>query len=73
MSQSERQYSPTAQQVLAFLQGRPGEYFTSDDICEQTDLSTSQAQVALETLANDGVIDKEQLASGRSEYAYRQR
>lgn len=72
MSQRGEQYSPTIQQVLAFMRNHPGEYFTPEDVCEQTDCATSQARMALETLARDGVVDKEQTAGG-VEYAYRKR
>ncbi len=73
MTQSGRQYSPTVNQILAFMQQHPGDYFTPEDVCEQTDCSTAQARIALETLANDGVIAKEPGTSGHDEYVYRQR
>jgi predicted transcriptional regulator len=71
MTQHERQYSPTVQSVLTLLQQHPGEYFTAEDVCEHTDCSTGQAQLALDTLANDGLVTKEPGSSGHPEYAYR--
>lgn len=65
-------YSPTAQQVLTFLRNHPGALFTAEDICERTDCSTTQARMALDTLARDGMIDREQTASGVDGYVYRQ-
>ncbi len=73
MSQREGQYGPTIQQVLTFMRNHAGEYFTPEDVCEQTDCTTSQARMALETLARDGVINKERTASGVDEYVYRKR
>ena len=50
---------PTAQKVLELLRQNPGTLYSADDVCEQADCSTSQAQIALETLANEGLVEKQ--------------
>lgn len=73
MTQQGRQYSPTVQHILTFLQQHPGDYFAPEDVCEQTDCTTTQARMALETLAQDGVITKAPGGSGHDEYVYQPR
>ncbi len=71
MTQCRGRYGLTAQKVLIFLRDHPGELFTAEDICEQTDCPTTQAPIALETLAQAGVIDREQMVGGRAAYKFR--
>ncbi len=71
MIQCSGGYGLTAQQVLIFLRDHPGELFTAEDICEQTDCPTTHARIALETLARTGVIDREQMVGGRAAYRFR--
>ncbi len=73
MTQHERQYSPTVTHILNFLQQHPGDYFAPEDVCEQTDCSTSQARLALETLARDGIVTKASGTGGHDEYVYHPR
>ncbi len=68
---TENQLSPTAQKVLALLQQNPGTPHTADDVCEVADCSTGQAQVALEVLANSGLIERQQSAAGTTTYVAR--
>ncbi len=52
------QLSPTAQKVLQILQQNPGVPYTADDICEQADCSTGQAQIALDAIARAGLAER---------------
>jgi DNA-binding GntR family transcriptional regulator len=72
MTQSEHRDSSTIDQVLAFIRNHPAEPIRPEEICERTGISTTKVREALETLANDGVIDRQHVASGRDEYIYRQ-
>jgi predicted transcriptional regulator len=68
---TENQLSPTAQKVLTLLQQNPGTPHSADDVCEVADCSTGQAQSVLESLANAGLIERQQGASGRPTYVAR--
>jgi predicted transcriptional regulator len=65
---TENQLSPTAQKVLALLRQNSGTPHTANDVCEVADCSTGQAQSVLETLANAGLIERQQGASGQAVY-----
>ncbi len=65
------QLGPTAQKVLDYLQKNRGTPFVADDVCEMVDCSTTQAQTALESLANAGLIERQQSASGLVTYMAR--
>lgn len=62
---------PTSQKVLELLKQNRGAPHAADDVCEVADCSTGQAQVALETLANAGLIERQQGASGKTTYVAR--
>lgn len=70
---SQKEYGIITQKVLTFLRTHPGEFFTAQDTCKQTGCTTTQARMALESLAQDGVIDKQQTVGGRDEYIYPKR
>ncbi len=57
---AETQLGPSAQKVLAHLQANRGMAFAASDVCEAVDCSTSEAQTALETLAQAGLVEREQ-------------
>jgi len=65
------QLGPTAQKVLELLRQNRGTPHAADDVCEVADCSTSQAQVALESLANAGLIERREAASGAVSYVAR--
>ena len=65
------QLGPTAQKVLALLQENRGTPYAPDDICELADCSTGQAQIALESLADAGQVERQQTAGGRVTYVAR--
>jgi predicted transcriptional regulator len=65
------QLGPTAQKVLALLQENRGIAYTADDLCEMVDCGTTQAQTALEILANAGMVERQQSAAGRPTYVAR--
>ncbi len=73
MGQSEGPYGRITHQVLTFLRTHPGERFTAGDVAQQTGCTPTQARMALDTLARDGVIDREQQANGADRYVYRPR
>ncbi len=60
--------SPTAQKVLDLLQQNAGTPYTAGDVCEVADCSTGQAQIALDTLANAGLIERQVSSSGAATY-----
>lgn len=62
---------PTAQKVLDLLQQSRGTPHAAGDVCEVADCSTGQAQIALETLADAGLIERTQGASGTVTYVAR--
>ena len=62
------QLSPTAQKVLDLLQQNQGMPYSANDVCEVADCSTGQAQVALDVLANAGLIERKQNAVGTVTY-----
>ncbi len=68
---AEVQLGPTAQKVLEILRQNRGTAYAPDDVCEVVDCSTSQANIALETLANAGLIERQQSASGAVTYLAR--
>ncbi len=65
------QLGPTAQKVLTLLQQNRGTPYAADDICELADCSTGQAQTALESLANAGLVERQQSAGGATTYVAR--
>lgn len=62
---------PTAQKVLDYLKKERGTAFAASDICELVDCSTGQAEIALETLANAGLIERQASAMGTNTYVLR--
>ncbi|HSH81560.1 MAG TPA: hypothetical protein VLA19_23780 [Herpetosiphonaceae bacterium] len=60
--------SPTAQKVLELLQRNAGTPYSASDVCEVVDCSTGQAQIALDTLANAGLIERQVSTAGTSTY-----
>ena len=60
--------SPTAQKVLDLLQQNAGTPYTASDVCEVADCSTGQAQIALDTLAEKGLIERQVSAAGAATY-----
>ena len=65
------QLSPTAQKVLDVLQQNKGVPYGANDVCEVADCSTGQAQVALDGLADAGLIERQQSALGTVTYVAR--
>ncbi len=61
---TETQLGPTAQKVLELLRSSRGTPHAADDVCEVADCSSSQAQVALESLAHAGLIERRETSSG---------
>ena len=62
------QLSPTAQKMLELLQQNRGMAYSSSDVCEVADCTTGQAQVALDMLADAGMIERQQSAGGGVTY-----
>ncbi len=60
--------SPTAQKVLEILQQNAGTPYTASDVCEVADCTTGQAEIALDTLANAGLIEREESTAGAATY-----
>ena len=71
MANAHLQLGPTAQKVLAYLSQHRGTPFAAGDVCEVVDCSTTEAQTALETLANAGMIERQQSVSGSVTYVAR--
>ena len=65
------QLSPTAQKVLTLLQQNQGVPYSASDVCEVADCSTGQAQMALDALAEAGLIERQQSALGSVTYVAR--
>ena len=65
------QLSPTAQKVLDVLQQNKGVPYGANDVCEVADCSTGQAQVALDGLADAGLIKRQESALGTVTYVAR--
>ena len=65
------QLSPTAQKVLAILQQNRGTPYAANDVCEVADCSTGQANIALEALANAGLVERQQSTLGTTTYVAR--
>jgi hypothetical protein len=63
--------SPTAQKVLELLRQNAGTPYTANDVCEVADCSTGQAQIALDALANAGLVERQQSAAGTATYIAR--
>lgn len=55
---------PTAQKVLDLLQQNRGTWYAADDVCEVADCATTQARTALESLANAGLVEREESVAG---------
>ncbi len=68
---SNAQLSPTAQKVLELLQQNKGVPYGASDVCEVADCSTGLAQVALDVLADAGLIERQQNAFGTMTYIAR--
>jgi predicted transcriptional regulator len=68
---SEGQLGPTAQKVLTYLKNNRGTAYTAEDVCEEVDCSTTQAQAELEALAQAGLIERQQSAGGPVTYLVR--
>ena len=68
---SNVQLSPTAQKVLELLRQSAGTPYSANDVCEVADCSTSQAQIALEVLANAGLVERQESAAGTTTYVAR--
>jgi predicted transcriptional regulator len=71
MTNANQQLGPTAQKVLAYLSQQPGTPFAAGDVCEVVDCSTTEAQTALETLANAGLVDRQRSVGGTVTYVVR--
>ena len=56
--------SPTKQQVLQIIQSNPGTPYSASDICELTDCSASQAQIALDALGSAGLAAPQESKRG---------
>ncbi len=65
------QLSPTTQKVLDVLRRNKGVPHGASDVCEVADCSTGQAQMALNTLADAGLIERQQSAAGTVTYVAR--
>ncbi len=65
------QLSPTAQKVLDLLRQNKGVPYGASDVCEVADCSTGQAQMALDALAETGLIERQQSALGTVTYVAR--
>lgn len=65
------QLGPTATKVLEVMRQNRGVPYAADDLCEMVDCSTGQAQVALASLAQAGLVDQQQSASGKTMYVAR--
>ncbi len=65
------QLSPTAQKVLDVLRQNKGVPHAASDVCEVADCSTGQAQIALEAIANAGLIERQQSTAGTMTYIAR--
>ena len=61
--------SPTAQKVLDLLQQHAGTPYSASDVCEVADCSTGQAQIALDALANAGLIQRQVSTAGTPTYS----
>lgn len=68
---TDTQLGPTAQKVLDLLRQNRGTPHAADDVCEVADCSTSQAQVALDSLANAGLVQRQEAVSGTVTYVAR--
>ncbi len=66
------QLSPTAQKVLDLLRQNRGVPYGANDVCEVADCSTGQAQMALDVLADAGLIERQQSSAGTVTYVARQ-
>ena len=71
MTNANQQLGPTAQKVLAYLSQQRGTPFAAGDVCEVVDCSTTEAQTALETLANAGLVDRQRSVGGTVTYVVR--
>ncbi len=63
--------SLTAQKVLDLLRQNRGMAYAAADVCEVVDCSTGQAQVALNVLADAGLIERQQSTVGTVTYIAR--
>ena len=68
---SNAQLSPTAQKVLDLLQQNRGLPYGANDVCEVADCSTGQARVALDALADAGLIERQDSSVGTVTYVAR--
>ena len=60
--------SPTAQKVLEVLRSTPGTPYAASDICELTDCTTGQAQIALDALVSAGLATTQESTRGAATY-----
>jgi hypothetical protein len=60
--------SPTAQKVLEVLRSNPGTAYSATDICELTDCSAGQAQIALDALVGAGLAVPQESTGGAATY-----
>ncbi len=60
--------SPTAQKVLEILRSNRGTAYAASDICEMTDCTTGQAQIALDALVSAGLATTQESKSGAATY-----
>ncbi len=70
MTQCEGLARFTVQNVFDCLCDYPGTWFLLEDICVQTGYTPPQAQLALDTLAQQGMIAQERTVGGRVAYGY---
>ncbi len=64
----EPNLGPTAQTILAFFLDHRRITYTADDICEVLDCPSTQVQTALETLNNEGFVEREESCRGPDTY-----
>jgi hypothetical protein len=60
--------SPTAQKVLEILRSNRGTPYAAIDICELTDCTTGQAQLALDALVSAGLAAPQESTRGAATY-----
>lgn len=71
MAHEQPTLGPTAQKVLAYLRDQRHTPFAAGDVCEAVDCSTTEAQTALETLADAGLVERRESVGGTVLYAAR--
>ncbi len=70
MCQRNGSYGYVTRQVLAFLRAHPGVWLTAGELAQQLRCPLAQVRMALDSLADHGVIDKEPTARRGDRYLY---